>query len=964
MASRTTSLTFDLFAKDKTASATFDRFGRNVSQTDRKVSTLGSTFSKFGKMAAAGIAVGVTAAGVALTAFGESAIDQAREAQKATAQTAAVIKSTGGAAHVTAGQVSELANALSMKAGIDDETIQSGENVLLTFRNIRDEVGKGNDIFKQATAATLDMSVAMGKDLTSSSVLVGKALNDPITGLSALTRVGVQFTDQQKANITSLVEQGDTMKAQKIILGELNKEFAGSAAAQATAGEKAKVAWENFQEEIGNKLLPLLDKLAVFFVNTVIPALQKFSAWFSTEAIPVIKQFAADAAPIIKQAAAIIMAAIEKIVVFVKKNWPQIRDTIAAGMDLVLAVIRDTIAVVTFIWKKWGEDIFAVVKILFQLVVDEVRAGLKIMRGVMDLFTGLLTGDWSLAWQGVKEIFGGAWDAIVAILKAALHLVAELIRVAWDGVKDVTKRAWDGIKDVIKLAWKGISDLFRSFIAGVTDQFLGFIQFLLEGADKAFGWLPGIGGKLDAAVQDFARFREGVNAQIRGIDASKSIAIHIIPDNKFQQLITSGAGHPAWTGSGLAKGGPIFGRVKGRDSVPFMGMPGEHVWTTSEVDKAGGHGTMIALREMAESGALKTLLGMAGGGPVGGAQTGPVPQLANAGQALSSVGRMAAGVNNLLSQLVMLVKESSMLGVGAALKFAQRQEGKPYGWGKVGPASYDCSGLMSAITNVLRGLNPFSRVGTTATFPWAGFAPGPGVFMIGSTANAGGGIGHMAGTLGGVNVESAGGVGVRVGKGARGARDSMFTQLAHLTGLAKLGHSGGGDTGILDKFEKNIIRVESGGSVFANNPTSSAFGLGQLLEANRVAYARRLGYNAGVERGDTGTTNRDAQIAMMRAYIHDRYGTSKKAWDFWQGHNWYGKGLQGGVFTRPTVIGVGDRGPERVDVTPLRSGGGRRGGGGPVRVTLEIAGHQIEGVLRGIVREELEDEFAYQAGGV
>jgi hypothetical protein len=961
MASRSTSLTFDLYAKDKTASATFDRFGRNVSQTDSKMRRLGSSFASFGKTAAKGLAIGVAAGGVALAAFGKSAIDQAREAQKVAGQTEAVIKSTGGAAKVTAGQVADLADALSMKAGIDDEAIQSGENMLLTFRNIRNEAGKGNKIFDQATKASLDLSVAMGKDLTSSSLMVGKALNDPIAGMTALGRAGVQLTDQQKANITSMVAQGDTMGAQKVILRELNAEFKGSAAAQATAGEKAKVAWENFQEEVGNKLLPLLDKLAVFFVNTVIPALQKFSAWFSTEAIPVIKQFAADAAPIIKQAAAIIMAAIDKIVVFVKKNWPAIRDTIAAGMDLVLAVIRDTIAVITFIWKKWGEDIFAVVKILFQLVVDEVRAGLKIMRGVMDLFTGLLTGDWSKAWQGIKEIFGGIWDAIVGLLKAALHLVAELIRVAWDGVKDVTKRAWDGIKDVIKLAWKGISDLFRSFIAGVTDQFLGFIAFLLEGADKAFGWLPGIGGKLDAAVRDFARFREGVNAQIRGIDASKSIAIHIIPDAKFQQLIQSGAGHPAWTGN-RAKGGPITQGPPGRDWGNYRLMRGEHVWTTSEVDKAGGHGTMVALREMAESGALKTLLGMATGGPVGGAQTGPVPNLANAPQALSAVGRMAAGVNNLLSQLVMLVKESSMLGVGAALKFARRQVGDPYSYGAVGPNAWDCSGFMSGITNVLRGKNPFSRVGTTADFPWRGFAPGPGVFMIGSTANAGGGIGHMAGTLGGVNVESAGGVGVRVGKGARGARDSMFTTLAHLTGLAKLGHSGGGDTGILDKFEKNIIRVESGGSVFANNPTSSAFGLGQLLEANRVTYARRLGYNAGVERGDTGTTNRDAQIAMMRGYIHDRYGTSRHAWDFWQGHHWYGKGLQGGVFTRPTVIGVGDRGPERVDVTPLH-GGGRRGGGGPVRVTLEIAGHQIEGVLRGIVRDELEDEFAYQAGG-
>jgi hypothetical protein len=173
MASRTTSLTFDLYAKDKTASATFDRFGRNIDQTDSKMRRLGGSFASFGKTAAKGLAVGIAAGGVALAAFGKSAIDQAREAQKVAGQTEAVIKSTGGAAKVTAGQVADLADALSMKAGIDDEAIQSGENMLLTFRNIRNEAGKGNKIFDQATKASLDLSVAMGKDLKSSSLMVG-----------------------------------------------------------------------------------------------------------------------------------------------------------------------------------------------------------------------------------------------------------------------------------------------------------------------------------------------------------------------------------------------------------------------------------------------------------------------------------------------------------------------------------------------------------------------------------------------------------------------------------------------------------------------------------------------------------------------------------------------------------------------------------------------------------------------
>ncbi|MCU1616782.1 MAG: putative phage protein, partial [Frankiales bacterium] len=118
--------------------------------------------------------------------------------------------------------------------------------------------------------------------------------------------------------------------------------------------------------------------------------------------------------------------------------------------------------------------------------------------------------------------------------------------------------------------------------------------------------------------------------------------------------------------------------------------------------------------------------------------------------------------------------------IGAALSWAKSQVGKPYIWGGVGPEGYDCSGFMSAITNVLLRRNPYSRVGATANFPWPGFTAGNGAFTIGSTSDAGGGIGHMAGTLMGVNVESRGGQGVVVGGSARGASNSLFHTRAHL----------------------------------------------------------------------------------------------------------------------------------------------------------------------------------------
>jgi hypothetical protein len=190
-----------------------------------KLSAVGSSLGTLGTIGVA--AATVAATGIALFSCARAA----EEVNKVTAQTVAVIKSTGGVANVSKEHVENLGSQLRDLSGVDDEVVKSGENLLLTFRQIRNEVGKGNDIFDQATRASLDMSVAMKKDLRDSVLKVGKALNDPIKGLTALRRYGVMFTDSQEKMIRKLMEAGDMLGAQKVIIAELNAEFGGSAAA-------------------------------------------------------------------------------------------------------------------------------------------------------------------------------------------------------------------------------------------------------------------------------------------------------------------------------------------------------------------------------------------------------------------------------------------------------------------------------------------------------------------------------------------------------------------------------------------------------------------------------------------------------------------------------------------------------------------------------------------------------------
>jgi hypothetical protein len=174
-----------------------------------------------------------------------------------TRRTGAVIKSTGVAAGVSARHVERLSDAVERQTGVDGDLVQGGANLLLTFTNIRNGVGKTNQIFDRATSTVTNMSKALGQDTKSSAVQLGKALNDPIKGITALSRVGVSFTEDQKKQIAALVKNGQTMKAQKIILGELAREFPR---VQATPIERLQIQFRKLEDTLGAAVLPLFNR--------------------------------------------------------------------------------------------------------------------------------------------------------------------------------------------------------------------------------------------------------------------------------------------------------------------------------------------------------------------------------------------------------------------------------------------------------------------------------------------------------------------------------------------------------------------------------------------------------------------------------------------------------------------------------------------------------------------------------
>jgi hypothetical protein len=109
----------------------------------------------------------------------------------------------------------------------------------------------------------------------SNATQLGKALNDPIKGITALNRAGIQFTEDQKELIQSLVDSGKVLEAQDMILAEIEAQVGGTAAATATATEKMTLAFGTVQEAVGQVLLPILEKFTEWFIS-VLPDIQRF----------------------------------------------------------------------------------------------------------------------------------------------------------------------------------------------------------------------------------------------------------------------------------------------------------------------------------------------------------------------------------------------------------------------------------------------------------------------------------------------------------------------------------------------------------------------------------------------------------------------------------------------------------------------------------------------------------------
>lgn len=396
----------------------------------------------------------------AVVGFTKSLISAAEEEVKGNARLENIAKSMGLFGSETGAVVKRLqdyATQQQLSNGIDDDAVKATQAKLLTFKQLAVTAGEVGGSFDRATQAAIDLAAAGFGSAETNAIQLGKALQDPIKGITALARSGVTFTDTEKARIKTLVESNQIGEAQALILKAIETQVGGTAAATATGSEKMKAGFDNLKETIGLALLPTFTTFTDYMATSVLPALTKFFEEFQAGKTPLNDVF----------------NAIGGLFTFIKDNWSLIS-------TLTVAVVTGVAA-----FKAYEGILIAVkaAKLAWIAVSTTMTVIMGLMRGATIAST--------LAQLGLNAALIanpiGLVIAAVAALVAGLVYFFTQTKVGQAAWKAFTAFLGDAIRvagDIIGAVWQGIQTAFVSVFNFISDYYTNFINFVLGGLNS------------------------------------------------------------------------------------------------------------------------------------------------------------------------------------------------------------------------------------------------------------------------------------------------------------------------------------------------------------------------------------------------------------------------------------------------------------------------------------------------
>lgn len=754
---------------------------KSEDSTSKSTGRMAGSFKKLGGALAGAFAFGAIVKGVGSVISAASDLGESVNAVEVTFEdSAAAVLKLSDASAKTYGLSKKDFNGMSVQMSAFAKSVAGdGGDVAGTLDEM---ITRSSDFasvmnLEVADAAALMQSGLAGEaeGLRKYGVDVSAAAVETYAYANGIGEAGTALSEQQKIQARYGLIMEQTAKVQG--------DFANTSDSLANRQRILSASFEDAKARLGASFLPIMEKAVGFMQTAFLPIILSLAAaiedWGGTveRTKAGIKKWVDDLGPVatvLKGIAGLIATVmIPHFVALGVNSAIAGAKVVASWVMMQLAAIKSAVIHGAQILLTIGKFALMSVQALLhgaKVVASWVMMGAQalLQAGRMAIQAARVVASWVL--MGVQSLIqagrmAAAWLIAMGPVGWVITTVvalAALIIANWDKISAGTKRIWSSMITWLTDAWKGAKDT-------VLDTASDIWNGLTSGADRMVNNVGAAFGRLKSALAAPVNWviRNVIN---NGILKAWNTVAEWIPGMKKAAPVGEisnggGAGGSRSGAQAFAKGGRVPGEARG-DSVAAKLTPGEFVIRRAAA-KALGLDTLGALNRAEQ---------WYGGDP-----------------GLPGLGRIAAYAEG--------------GPVGKAKAFARSQNGKPYGWGNSGPGSYDCSGFLSAIANVLSGKsNPYSRIFATGmTRPGKGFGPfapgmGPGAgFNIGVVR---GSPGHAAGTLGGMNVEASGGKGVSIGGNARGATNGLFSDRYHFTG-----GGGGGGGGLMGFLRDGLVSI-------------------------------------------------------------------------------------------------------------------------------------------------------------
>lgn len=436
---------------------------RAMDSSTSRSAKFGDALKKAGKVAALGLAAGALVAGKALFEMTKMAIED--EAAQKRLETA--LKNNANATRGQVAAVEDWITKQGLAKGVADDQLRPALEKLVGATK---DVGEAQKL----TSLAMDISAGSGKSLESVAAALAKAQNGSLSGLS---RLGIATKDAAGETITFA-------EAQK----RLGEQFKGAAATQADTLQgkmnRLKLILSETGEEIGAKLIPVVTRMADWFLKEGLPAIQRFGAYLQQTLPPIF----------------------ERVQAVVKKVMGALRGDVGGNLGAVKQIIRDAVSIIRSLWARFGGYITDYAKKAFKNLRQIVGGAFKVIQGIFRTVSAALKGDWKGAWEGIKTILKGASQVIVGLVKQLANLAKLALKVGWSALKAVAAAAWDGVKAAVKVGAQAMLDYVKGIPARTKAMFGAAGSMLLQvGKDIMSGLINGIksmAGSLVSAIKE------------------------------------------------------------------------------------------------------------------------------------------------------------------------------------------------------------------------------------------------------------------------------------------------------------------------------------------------------------------------------------------------------------------------------------------------------------------------------